>query len=62
MIAEPTFANATFQEWHRELCAYARAHGGSTSTEQAWMHELYGQYLTPAEAWEAFTNDEVTIR
>lgn len=56
---EPTFRTATFQEWHRELCAHARRQGGSASTEQAWMHEAYGNFLTPSEAWEAFTNDEV---
>lgn len=59
MRAEPKYRNATFAEWHRQLCEVARAAGGSASTEQAWMHKLYSRDLTPAEAWEQFTNDEV---
>lgn len=59
-LPEPTYKTATFNEWHRELCAVARQQHGSAATEQAWMHELYNQHLTPSEAWEAFTNDEVT--
>lgn len=58
-LNEPTFKTATFNEWHRELCQLARSKGGSTSTEQAWMHELYNQHYTPSEAWDAFNNDEV---
>jgi hypothetical protein len=58
-ISEPTILSATYNEWHRELCRIAREGGGSTSTDQAWMHELYNQHLTPSEAWAAFNNDEV---
>lgn len=57
---EPTFKTATFQEWHRALCEYARQNNGSAALEQAWMHRAYNRYLTPSEAWDAFTNDEVT--
>lgn len=53
-IAEPTYGTATFFEWYQALCRYAREHGGSTSTEQAWMHYAYNRGETPSEAWEDF--------
>jgi hypothetical protein len=56
---EPTNTTATFDEWHRALCAVARERGGSASTRSPWMRRQYDRGHTPAEAWENFENDEV---
>lgn len=58
-VEEPTYATATFAEWHRRLCEVARESGSSASTEQTWMHRLYNRHYTPSEAWQAFSNNEV---
>lgn len=53
-----TRATVTYTMWHNELCAYARTKGGSASTDSAWMHLAYRRGYTPADAWDAFTNNE----
>lgn len=58
-VSEPTTRTATFDEWHRALCAVAREDGGSASTLAPWMRKLYNREYTPREAWDAFNNDEV---
>jgi hypothetical protein len=56
---DPTCKTSTFNEWHRALCEHARNNGGSASTLSGWMRRLFDRHYTPAEAWEAFTNNEV---
>ena len=58
-MSEPTNTTATFGQWHMALCQHARERGGSASTLAIWMTRLYQQGLTPSEAWEVFSNDEV---
>lgn len=59
MMDEPTNRTATFDEWHRALCAIARQHGSSASTRAPWMRRQYDRGATPAEAWEAFETDTI---
>lgn len=59
MMDAATHRTATFNEWHWQLCEYARKAGGSASTEAVWMRRMYDKGASPSEAWEAFINDEV---
>lgn len=60
MTDEPTVFTATYNEWYRALCEYARSQGGSTSTEQPWMRNEFNRFSTPSQAWDNFNNDEVS--
>lgn len=58
-MSEPTISNATFGEWHLELCRVAREARASASTPHEWMRRAYREGMMPGEAWEAFERDEL---
>ena len=58
MTTDETQRTMTFVQWHNALCAEARRDQASASMVAPWMHDAYEYGYTPAEAWEAFTNNE----